>query len=107
MGWHSWGSMKRLGTRNNAERRGQDAEDHRADTKTGTCRFLCLLHESASCPRISAILFFLLINSMLLSDWVELFEGKFLFRELLLVLSCVVGMTFSDTLFIAYRDEFN
>lgn len=51
------------------------------------------------------LLFF--VNGMLLCDWIELFEGKFLFRELLFVLSSVVSMTFSDTLFVAYRDEFD
>ena len=35
---------------------------------------------------------------MLLSDWIELHEFKFLVGMLLLILSCVVSMTFSNTL---------
>ena len=53
------------------------------------------------------MLLLLFVDSMLLRDRIELFEGKFLLRELLFVLSGVVGMAFSDTFFIAYRDEFD
>jgi hypothetical protein len=42
------------------------------------------------------ILFFLLINSVLLSDRIEFLELKLLVSMLLLVLSCVVRMTLSN-----------
>lgn len=55
----------------------------------------------------SLLLLFLLVNSMRLCDRIELFEREFLLCELLFVLSGVVRVTFSDTLCISYRDEFD
>lgn len=46
---------------------------------------------------LGVFLFFLFVNSVLLCNWVEFLELKLLVSELLLILSCVVSMTFSDT----------
>ena len=52
------------------------------------------------------LLFLLLVDSVFLSNRIELFELKFFVSVFLLVLSCVVGMTFTDSFRVAHSDEF-
>lgn len=49
------------------------------------------------------LLFLFFVNSVLLCDWIELLEFKLSVSELLLILSCVVCVTLTNTLRISLR----